>query len=63
MCGNRQDMVTVPDPASVDRDDRIRALRGSWSGDDLGTDALGAEHRRERALEERKVAVRSAARP
>lgn len=34
--------------------DRIKALRGIWSGDDAGTSALEAERRRERELEDRK---------
>lgn len=36
----------------------IKALRGIWSGGDSGTDALIAERRRERALEERKARER-----
>ena len=37
------------------RADRIRALRGAWAGDGSGTDALVAERRLERELEERKA--------
>jgi antitoxin PrlF len=33
---------------------QIKALRGAWSGDGGGTDALVAERRRERELEDRK---------
>ncbi len=34
---------------------QIKALRGIWSGDGAGTDALIAERRRERELEDRKA--------
>jgi antitoxin PrlF len=34
---------------------RIKALRGTWAGDGVGTDALVAERRRERELEDRKA--------
>lgn len=38
----------------ADRAGRIRALRGSWSGEGGGTKALEDERRRERELEDRK---------
>jgi antitoxin PrlF len=43
------------DDAAADRATQIKALRGVWSGDDTGTDALLAERRREREVEERKA--------
>lgn len=46
----------------VNRADRIRALRGVWSGDGTGTDALLAERRKERELEERKAEERGVGR-
>jgi AbrB family looped-hinge helix DNA binding protein len=42
--------------------DRVKELRGIWSGDETGTDALLAERRRERELEERKAQGRSVGR-
>jgi AbrB family looped-hinge helix DNA binding protein len=45
------------------RADRISALRGIWSGGDTGTDALLAERRKERELEERKAEGRGVGRP
>ncbi|HEY2480273.1 MAG TPA: AbrB/MazE/SpoVT family DNA-binding domain-containing protein [Solirubrobacterales bacterium] len=44
--------------------DRIKALRGIWAGDgaDTGTDALLAERRRERELEERRAQERGVGR-
>jgi AbrB family looped-hinge helix DNA binding protein len=41
---------------------QIQALRGAWSGDGAGTDALVAERRRERELEERKAQGRGVGR-
>ncbi len=41
--------------AETTQKDRIRSLRGIWSGGGSGTDALLAERRRERELEERKA--------
>jgi AbrB family looped-hinge helix DNA binding protein len=49
--------------AAANRADRIRGLRGVWSGDDgAGTDALLAERREERELEERKAGERGVGR-
>jgi AbrB family looped-hinge helix DNA binding protein len=48
--------------AEADRADRIRALRGSWSGEGGGTAALLAERRRERELEERRAEGRGVGR-
>jgi AbrB family looped-hinge helix DNA binding protein len=42
--------------------DAIKALRGIWSGEETGTDALTAERRRERELEERKAQDRGVGR-
>jgi AbrB family looped-hinge helix DNA binding protein len=39
----------------TNRAGRIKALRGIWSGEPGGTDALLAERRRERDLEDRKA--------
>lgn len=39
----------------ANRADRIKALRGIWSAEPGGTDALLAERRRERDLEDRKA--------
>lgn len=52
--GRPQGAAAAPAPA-INRDDRIRALRGVWSSD-FGTDALIADRRRERDLEERRAA-------
>jgi antitoxin PrlF len=41
--------------AAADQATQIKALRGVWSGDGTDTDALIAERRRERELEERKA--------
>ncbi len=41
--------------AEADRADRIRALRGAWPGQLAGTDALLAERRKDRELEERRA--------
>jgi antitoxin PrlF len=46
--------------AAADRTDRIKALRGVWSGN--GADALLAERRRERELENRKAEERGVGR-
>ncbi|HEY0279335.1 MAG TPA: AbrB/MazE/SpoVT family DNA-binding domain-containing protein [Solirubrobacterales bacterium] len=48
--------------AEADRADRIRALRGAWSGEDTGTDALLAERRKDRELEERRAEGRGVGR-
>jgi AbrB family looped-hinge helix DNA binding protein len=48
--------------AEANRADRISALRGAWSGEDTGTDALLAERRKERELEERKAGGRGVGR-
>jgi hypothetical protein len=42
--------------------DRIKALRGIWSGKESGTDALIAERRRERKRAEPKPPGRGAGR-
>ena len=44
------------------RADRIKALRGTWAGGEAGTDALLAERRKERELEERKAEERGVGR-
>jgi AbrB family looped-hinge helix DNA binding protein len=41
---------------------QIKALRGVWAGDGAGTDALVAERRREREVEERKAQGRGVGR-
>jgi AbrB family looped-hinge helix DNA binding protein len=41
--------------AEANQAERIKALRGIWSADGGGTDALLTERRRERELEERKA--------
>ena len=48
--------------AAADRAERIKALRGAWAGDDCGTDALLAERRTERELEERRAEGRDVGR-
>ena len=48
--------------AQADRVDRIRGLRGAWSEGGAGTDALLAERRSERELEERKAEERGVGR-
>ena len=63
MCEDRKDTRTASDTASIDRDDRIRDLRGASSGDGLATKDLTAERRRERGREERRAAGRGADRP
>jgi hypothetical protein len=50
--GLRIRQVAHPETLQVDR---IKALRGIWSGEASGTDALIAERRRERKREERKA--------
>jgi antitoxin PrlF len=51
--------VAHPETLQVDR---IKELRGIWSGEESGTDALIAERRRERELEERKAPGRGVGR-
>jgi AbrB family looped-hinge helix DNA binding protein len=48
--------------AEADRADRIKALRGIWSGKDSDTKALLAERRKERELEERRAEERGVVR-
>lgn len=47
---------------AADRADRIRALRGTWSDDKAATQALLAERRQERELEERRAGERGVGR-
>lgn len=56
--------VRIRRVADVDanRADRIKALRGIWSDEDNGTDALLAERRKERELEERMAQERGVGR-
>lgn len=51
----------VEDAAAIQAD-RIKALRGIWAGDGTGTDALLAERRQDRELEERKARGRGVGR-
>jgi AbrB family looped-hinge helix DNA binding protein len=48
--------------AAADRVDRIKALRGTWAQEGAGTDALLAERRKERELEERRAEGRGVGR-
>lgn len=56
--------VRIRRVADVDanRADRIRALRGAWSEGDTDTDALLAERRKDRELEERRAEERGVGR-
>jgi hypothetical protein len=63
MCESREDATTASDTAPIDRGDRIRGLRGTWSGDGVTTKALIAERQRERSLEEHRTARWSFDRP
>jgi antitoxin PrlF len=48
--------------AAADRATQIKGLRGLWSGEGTGTNALAAERRAELAAEERKAEERGVGR-
>jgi hypothetical protein len=53
----------MPDDVTSDRDRDLKALRGIWSEQDTGTDALMAARRDEHEAEERKAEERGAGAP
>ncbi len=59
---DREVRIRRVEDAEANRVDRIKALRGVWSGGDAGTDALLTERRRERELEEREAEGRGVGR-
>jgi AbrB family looped-hinge helix DNA binding protein len=62
---HREVRIRRVEEVEADRVDRIRALRGAWSGEGAATaatDALLAERRKERELEERRAEGRGVGR-
>lgn len=59
---DREVRIRRVEEAEANRVDRIRALRGAWSGEGAATDALLVERRKERELEERRAKGRGVGR-
>jgi AbrB family looped-hinge helix DNA binding protein len=59
---DREVRIRRVEDVEANRVDRIKALRGTWSGESAATNALLAERRKERELEERKAEGRGVGR-